>query len=217
MSKQNATELRSAVAPRITAAALLIAAAAALGSAPASAQVRAGSQEVDVYAGQLFGDGLTDTAISGQTPELDDDINYGVRYGYNVTDTFGIDLSLGHNPNSATSLAGGDIDLALTTLDLDAIWHLNPGGRLVPYLLAGVGYASADLDDPIAGTVNGQPVSIEDDSGFTLNAGIGAKYFATDRVLVRLEARYRYLDGIVDAFDDSLNTFETTLGVGWTF
>jgi opacity protein-like surface antigen len=87
----------------------------------------------------------------------------------------------------------------------------------VPYVLAGVGYATADLDDPIPGTVNGQPVSIEDDGGFTLNAGVGAKYFATDRVLVRLDLRYRYLDGVVDNLDDSLNTFETTLGLGWRF
>jgi outer membrane protein len=121
------------------------------------------------------------------------------------------------NPTSATNLAVGDIDLALTTLDLDAIWHFSPGGRFVPYVLAGVGYATADLDDPIPGTVNGQPVSIEDDGGFTLNAGVGAKYFATDRVLVRLDLRYRYLDGVVDNLDDSLNTFETTPGLGWRF
>ena len=91
------------------------------------------------------------------------------------------------------------------------------GSRFVRHVIAGIGYAAADLDAPIRGTVNGGAVSIEDDSGFTLNAGVGAKYFATDRLLVRFEARYRYLDGVVDAFDDSLNTFETTLGLGWKF
>jgi hypothetical protein len=34
---------------------------------------------------------------------------------------------------------------------------------------------------------------------------------------VRLEARYRYLDGVLDSHDDSLNTVETTLGVAWRF
>jgi outer membrane protein len=97
------------------------------------------------------------------------------------------------------------------------VWSFNPGSPLVPYALAGVGYASADLDRPIVGTVNGQPVAIKDDNGFTLNAGAGLKYFVNDRFLVRLEARYRYLDQVVDRFDDSLNTVETTLGVGWTF
>jgi outer membrane protein W len=38
-------------------------------------------------------------------------------------------------------------------------------------------------------------VTIDDDYGFTLNAGVDAKYYVNDRFLVRLDARYRYLDG----------------------
>jgi outer membrane beta-barrel protein len=192
-------------------------AATPLFAATANAQDAAGRQELHVYGGELFGDDLTDTDVSGRTPELDDDITYGVRYGYNFTDAWGIEASLGQTPTTATNLAGGDVDLDLTTFDLDAVWHFDLGNRLVPYVLAGAGYAKADLDRPILGTVNGQAVSIDDDEGFTLNAGVGAKYFVNDRFLVRLEARYRYLDAVVDRFDDSLNTVETTLGVGWRF
>ena len=202
---------------RIETVAGLAAVATLLLSAPAGAQVEPNTQEVYVYAGELFGDDLTDTAISGQTPELDDDVTYGMRYGYNLTESWGLELSVGYTPSSVTRLAGGDVDLDLTTVDVDAVWHINPQARLVAYALAGAGYASADLNDTIQGTADGVPVSIDDDSGFTLNAGVGAKYFATDRLLLRLEARYRYLDGIVDEFDDSLNTVETTLGVSWTF
>jgi outer membrane beta-barrel protein len=198
-------------------AGLALVGALALNTAPAVAQVESGSQEVHAYGGAFFGDDLTDTRISGRTPELDDDVTYGVRYGYNFTDTWGIELSLGQTASSVTNLAGRDIDLDLTTLDLDAVWHFNTGSRVVPYLLAGVGYASADLDAPIRGVANGVPVTIGDDNGFTLNAGVGAKYYATDRFLVRLEARYRYLDAVVDRFDDAMNTVETTLGVGWRF
>lgn len=194
-----------------------VAAALALSAGTASAQAREGTQELHVYAGQLFGDDLTDVRVSGRKPELDDDVTFGVRYGYNFTNNWGIEVSLGHSPNSAIGVGGGDIDLDLTTLDVDAVYNFNTGSKFVPYVLAGVGYAAADLDRPITGVVNGRTVSIDDDEGFTANAGIGAKYYATDRFLVRLEARYRYLDGIVDRFDDSLNTVETTLGVGWTF
>ena len=81
-------------------------------------------------------------------------------------------------------LAGHDIDLDLSTLDVDAVYHFNTGTRFVPYVLAGAGYARADLDSPITGTVNGQPVSIDDDGGFTLNAGVGAKYLVNDRFLL---------------------------------
>ncbi|HJY36863.1 MAG TPA: outer membrane beta-barrel domain-containing protein [Steroidobacteraceae bacterium] len=196
---------------------IAVLAALAMNAAPAFAQVEEGRHEVHVYGGQLFGDDLTDRSISGRVPKLDDDLTYGFRYGYTVTRNFGLELSVGETATSATDLATRDIYLDLTTLDLDAVWSFNPGSPLVPYALAGVGYASADLDRPIVGTVNGQPVAIKDDNGFTLNAGAGLKYFVNDRFLVRLEARYRYLDQVVDRFDDSLNTVETTLGVGWTF
>jgi outer membrane beta-barrel protein len=191
--------------------------AATLVTAPVFAQVEAHSQELSAYAGQLFGDKLTDTAVSGQVPELDDDVTYGVRYAYNLTPNFALEASLGETLTSATRLAGGDIDLDLSTLDLDAVWHFNPGSRLVAYAVGGVGYARANLDKPITGLVNGQAVRIDDDQGFTLNAGVGGKYYVNDRVSVRLEARYRYLDGVLDRFDDSLNTVETTLGVAWLF
>jgi outer membrane beta-barrel protein len=192
-------------------------AALALSALPAYAQVQPGTSEVHVYAGYLTGDDLTDTAISGRTPELDDDITYGIRYGYNVTENWGLELSLGYTPTEATNLSTANVDVDVTTLDLDAVYHFATGNRFVPYLLAGVGYASADLDAPINGLAGNQQVSIGDDSGFTLNAGVGAKYFATDRLLFWAEGRYRYVDGIVDAFDDSLNTFEPSIGIGYLF
>jgi outer membrane beta-barrel protein len=183
---------------------------------PALAQ-DAGKQEVSVYAGALFGDDVTDRPISGQRPKLDDDFTYGLRYGYHFTDQLGIELSVGESPNSVKNVAGGDVDLDLTTFDVDAVWHFRNGTPFTPYVFAGAGYAIADLDHRITGTVGAQPVSITDDSGFTLNAGVGARYQATDHLFVRAEARYRYLDKVVDRYDNSLNTVETTLGVGWQF
>src|SRR5689334_10180208 len=196
---------------------LAAAGALLLNALPASAQVQAGSQEVEAYAGALFGDDLTDVRISGQQPKLDDDVTFGLRYGYNFTDAWGLEGSVGYSPNTVKGLAGGDVDLNLTTLDFDGVYHFNLGQRIEPYVLAGVGYAFADLDRDLLGTVNAQPVRIRDDDGFTLNAGIGAKFFATDHLLFRLEGRYRYLDKVVDRFDHSLNTVETTLGVGYQF
>jgi opacity protein-like surface antigen len=113
---------------------------------PAIAQVQPQTQEIHGYVGELFGDELTDTQVSGLTPTLDDDVTYGIRYGYNVTQTWGLELSLGYNPNEVTELTGGDSDLDLATLDVDMVWNFNPGGRLVPYVLGGVGHASANLD-----------------------------------------------------------------------
>ena len=194
-----------------------ILAALLIGTAPAEAQIQPHKSEIHVYAGELFGDDLTDKTVSGRTPKLDDDITFGVRYGYNFTESWGLEVSGGYSASSAKDSPGGDIDLNLATLDVDAVWHFTPRARVVGYLIGGAGYAIANLDHPIQGNVAGKPVSIGDDSGFTLNAGIGAKFFATKGFMVRAEARYRYLDRLVDRFDASLNTVETTVGVGWAF
>jgi outer membrane beta-barrel protein len=188
----------------------------ALQAVPALAQ-DAGKQEVSVYAGALFGDDLTSQAISGRTPKLDDSFTYGLRYGYNFTDQFALEASLGESPSKVKNVAGGDIDLDLTTFDVDAVWNFRNGTQLTPYVFAGVGYAFADLDRSILGTVGATPVSIKDDDGFTANAGLGVRYQATDHLFLKAEGRYRYLDKVVDRFDDSLNTVETTLGVGYQF
>ncbi len=187
-------------------------------TAPAMAQVSAGSQELHAYVGEAFGDDLSDRRINGRVPELDDDVTFGVRYGYNFTEAWGIDLSLGQTNTSATNLATRDIDLDVTTFDIDGIYRFNAGGAFVPYLLAGVGYVNADLDRQITGAIPGVgQVRINDDDGFTVSAGLGAKYSFNDVVSLRLDARYRYLDKVVDRFDDSLNTFETTMGIGFKF
>jgi outer membrane immunogenic protein len=188
----------------------------AVQAVPALAQ-EAGKQEVTVYAGALFGDDLTSQAISGRTPKLDDSFTYGLRYGYNFTDQLAIEASLGESPSKVKNLAGGNIDLDLTTVDLDAVWNFRNGTPFTPYVFAGVGYAFADLDRTILGTVGTTPVAIKDDDGFTANAGLGVRYQATDHLFLKGEARYRYLDKVLDRFDDSLNTVETTLGVGYQF
>src|SRR5580658_10492010 len=53
---------------------------------PALAQEQASTQSVQVYGGELFGDDLTKTPVSGGTPRLDDNVMFGARYNYNFTD-----------------------------------------------------------------------------------------------------------------------------------
>ena len=66
------------------------------------AQVEPNTHEVHVYTGWLFGDDLTDQAISGKTPKLDDDFVGGFRYAYNFTSAWGAEMSPGYTPNQAT-------------------------------------------------------------------------------------------------------------------
>ena len=187
---------------------------------PAAAQAqdrRAGPNEIGIFAGQLVGDDIDGVEIAGAAPELDDDVAYGVRYGRVLTDAWSLDLSLGHSPTSVTQLAGPDVDLDLTTLDVDLVRHFAGSARWDPFVAFGAGYAEADLDEPLVGVVGGQQVAIGDDENFTLNAAIGAKFLVTERVVLHLEARYRYFDRLLEPIDDSLETFEPTVAVGWRF
>jgi outer membrane protein len=181
------------------------------------AQVDPKTSEVHVYAGYLFGDDLTDGPVSGQTPQLDDDLVLGLRYAYNFTSAWGFEASLGYNPNSVTELAGPDVDMDLWLVDLNAVWRFRQSKKLTPYLTFGLGYAKADLDRPLTGTVDGQNVTIEDDGGTTANVGVGLAYSLTDTVVLRGDLRYRYIGSLVDTHDDSLNSPEATFGVGWRF
>jgi outer membrane beta-barrel protein len=165
----------------------------------------------------MFGDDLTDAPVSDRTPRLNDNVVVGARYNYNFTDMWGAQLSGGYSPNRATRVTGGKDNLGLTTVDLDAVWNITPHFPIVAYVLAGAGYAWANLDTPIAGIVNGRPAVLRDSNGFTVNAGVGAKYYVVNNLFVDVEARYRYLNRLVSDSSQNLNTTETTVGVGWRF
>jgi opacity protein-like surface antigen len=118
----------------------------------AEAQEQARTHSVEVYAGELFGDNLTDTPISGRTPRLNDDVTFGARYNFNITDTWGIQLSTGYTPTRAARVTGGSNNLDLTTVDLDAVWNITPQYPMVLYALAGAGYAWGKLGSTYLGS-----------------------------------------------------------------
>jgi outer membrane beta-barrel protein len=201
---------------RLAAARFGLAAIVAL-SLQAEAQEQARTQSVEIYGGEFFGDNLTDTPVSGRTPRLNDDVTFGARYNYNITDTWGIQLSGGYTPTRAARVPSGSNNLGLTTVDLDAVWNITPQYPIVVYVLAGAGYAWANLDGTITGEINGTPVVLRDSNGFTANVGVGAKYYLTSSLYLDVGTRYRYLDRLISSSNQNLNTAEATLGIGWRF
>ncbi len=183
----------------------------------ARAEIQAGSQELGIHAGALFGDDLTEETVSGTQPELGDDFVVGLNYTYNLTRHFGLEGRYTFNPNTAKETPGADIDLDLHLVDVNAVYHVNPHDPFVFYGTAGVGWALSDIDRDISGTVNGTSVTISDDNSITFNAGIGLKWEVTQRISLRVDARYRYIDQVVDIRQDQLNTVETTAGAVWVF
>jgi len=156
-------------------AVLLAVAALALQSAPALAEEQAHAQSVEIFGGELFGDKLTNASVSGRNPRLNDDAVAGIRYNYNITNMWGVQLSSGYSWSRASRTQFGENNLGLTTVDLDAVWNITPQFPIVAYVLAGAGYAWANLDFPITGERNGRAVALTDSNGFTANAGIGAE------------------------------------------
>jgi opacity protein-like surface antigen len=195
---------------------------AALHGGPAAAQTSSSSQDVQLYGGEMFGDRLMETPLSGSTPRLNDNVTFGGRYTYNFMKQLGIQLSAGYTPTRAAHVASGGSDLGLTTVDLDAVWYVIPdyslaGHKFSAYTEAGVGYAWVHLNHDLFGFAADRPVTITDSNGYTANAGLGAKYYLWDNFFVDLDARYRYLSKLTNADGQGLNTAETTLSLGYQF
>jgi opacity protein-like surface antigen len=194
----------------------------AVGS-PEWVAAQSNSQDVQVYAGYLFGDRLLEQPLSGGTPRLDDDGIFGARYTYHWTDDLGIQLSTGYSPNRAAHVASGASNLGLTTVDLD--FELDAplsaqviGQQLIPYAVIGTGYAWAELDDPFFGVTGSDgSVLIKNCNGYTANAGLGIKYYVSDRLFIDLDGRYRYMSKLVSVFGQGLSTSEATVGIGYRF
>ena len=110
----------------LTCSALAAMVALALQSAPAVAQEQARTQSVEIFGGELFGDKLTDAPVSGRNPRLNDDALAGLRYNYNLTDMWGVQLSSGYSWSRASRVQFGDNKLGLTTVALDAVWNITP-------------------------------------------------------------------------------------------
>lgn len=130
---------------------------------------------------------------------VDDHWSFGL--GANFDATFGAELSL---ENFERDWDYGPIG----TLAEVSSWHVLPefrvrkplfGGRLVPYLLAGIGPTFIQLNDKKPAS-EGHSVRAEGMS-FTVAVGGGIEYFLADNVAFGLEGRYLFvnpIDGKVD-------------------
>ena len=195
---------------------------AALRAETTAAQTSSSSQDVQLYVGEMFGDRLMETPLSGSAPRLNDSMTFGGRYTYNFMKQLGIQLSAGYTPTHAAHVGSGDSDLGLTTVDLDALWYFIPdyslaGHKFSAYTETGAGYAWAHLNHDLFGFAADRPVTITDSNGYTANAGLGAKYYLWDNFFVDLDARYRYLSKLTSAYGQGLNTAETTHSLGYQF
>lgn len=155
---------------------MVVLAAMLLLTSPALAGQREGAFTLSPMVGyHVFeGDQRTDNAAS-----------YGLAAGYNLTKNWAIEFDLRYTPTETDFDTPGmkDSDVDIWTGSMNALYHFNPDGKFVPYLLAGFGGMVFDVDDT-------NSVPSDDDEDFMMNAGAGFKYFFTENLALRAEARY---------------------------
>lgn len=112
----------------------------------------------------------------------DNHASLGLAIGYNLTKHWAFEADLRYTPTGTTPRTGqNDKDVTVWTGSLNALYHFMPDGAFVPYLAAGLGGMFFNVDDRGIGG---------DDHDFMLNAGAGVKYFFSDDLALRLDARY---------------------------
>ncbi|MBA2565802.1 MAG: outer membrane beta-barrel domain-containing protein [Gemmatimonadetes bacterium] len=158
-----------------------------LGAIPALAQLGARSVEVEPFVGWLsFDDDLL----------LASSIGFGGRLGYNLTDNWAIEGTFNYTPGAEFDLEGfdddveDDLDIPQTTVML-AHANLNynvllNNSRLVPFLTAGGGIASFNVD-------NDDGIDEDSSTDGEVNAGGGLKLFLSETVALRGDLRNHWI------------------------
>jgi OOP family OmpA-OmpF porin len=144
----------------------------------------------------------------------DDAASYGLAAGYNLTRNWAIEFDVRYTPTETDFDTNDNYDIDVWTGSLNALYHFNPDGPFVPYLVAGFGGMLFEVDGGLDGR--------DDDEDFMLNAGAGFKYFFSEDLALRLDARYvadLHSDRDYDQInsDDPDHNLIATAGLVWQF
>lgn len=183
-------------------AALMVAAFVFLLPLSARAEIRKGSFEVGPFGGYNFFE---------SSQNLKNRPFFGGRIGYNFTRHFGLEIAGeyinsrvddGTIPGTKEGQYRGPADkVDLTFYHIDAVYHIIPDGKFNPFVLLGYG-----------GVHSSPSISNRDMSA--LNAGIGAKYWLTDSIALRVDLK-DYM--VTEFFQESYHNLGVTLGITFAF
>ena len=148
---------------------LLTIAALCVMASPAGAGERAGAFSLSPFIGGYTFDGVEHLKTSPV---------YGLRLGYDLTKNWGVEAV---GDYLATEQTIGDKSFNALSYRLDLLFNIMPDGPLVPYLAIGGGGITAG---------HGSGFNLGGRNTFaTANAGLGLKYFVTDSIALRGDAR----------------------------
>ncbi|MFH2119977.1 MAG: outer membrane beta-barrel domain-containing protein [Pseudomonadota bacterium] len=183
-------------------AALMVAAFVFLLPLSARSEIKAGSFEVSPFVGyNLF----------ENSQNLKDRPVFGGRLGYNFTRHFGIEGAVEFINSRVDDKAktGGKegqfrspIDgVDLTFYHIDAVYHFIPDGKFNPFVVAGFG-----------GAHYRPTISTKDMAAF--NVGVGAKYWLTDNIALRVDVQ-DYM--VTEIFHATYHNIGATIGITFAF
>jgi len=127
---------------------------------------------------------------------IKDSLFFGLGLGYDFTERWGFEGVFNYINTESSS---PDLDARALIYRLDGLYHFRPGKRLVPFLFAGAGTISLDLD------------RIGPDTDPLFNYGVGLKYFLSDSIALRSDARH------IISFSETHNNLSCTLGLTFLF
>jgi OOP family OmpA-OmpF porin len=129
---------------------------------------------------------------------------YGVRLGYDWTDSLATELV---GTYVRAEVFPGTTDISVWSYRLDMLYNFMPHSTVVPYLAAGVGGITYEFPKSFGGDLS-EP---------TANFGAGVKFFMTDSLALRMDARHLW-DFSNDNFrHEAWNHWEYSLGVSFLF
>jgi outer membrane protein W len=115
--------------------------------------------------------------------------NIGGTFDYFVTDAIGIGIDGAYS--SSSDKDNSDIKFKTTNFGGHLEWLLPTGGKVIPYLGAGVGYYNRKVE-----ATSGSFSSSFTKGGIGANGGVGVGYMATDKLSIVVDGRYHWTQTI---------------------
>lgn len=157
---------------------------------PALAQDNAGGAYLRLFGGASFLSGTDLAGVAGGSVGFDRGVIGGGALGYDYPGSpFRAELEFAYRSAEADGAAGLGGDFASTTLAINGYYDFAPlgGGRLTPYVGAGLAYLT-EIDFDLSG--GAAPGQYSDRGGVGFQVMVGAEYRLSPRWALNGELRY---------------------------
>ncbi len=172
-----------------------------------------------VYAGQIFGDTISEATFVGEfTPELDDSTVLGGLMTIAIAEKTRLELRLGLSSTTVLGTPNGDIGAKLYYFDLAYVPRFGSGKVTwgVPF---GVGWATLDEDGPFTnfGQIPDRDPSliVSGGSGVDFFVGLQAEIPLGERLSVIFDGRFKRFHRLQNVLERTAKTTEITVGLHW--